>query len=89
MKTYLIGYDLNAPGQDYAELIKTIKSFKAWCHCLDSTWIVRSSLDAAQVRDKLLKQLDSNDELIVVDLVGNGAWYGFTTKVTKWLKSNL
>ena len=30
MKTYLVGYDLNSPGQDYEELLTAIKAAGAW-----------------------------------------------------------
>ncbi|SEL63912.1 hypothetical protein SAMN04488505_102737 [Chitinophaga rupis] len=89
MKTYLIGYDLNKPHQDYPELINKIKQFKTWWHYLDSTWIVKSDLTAAQIREYLKPHIDSNDELLVVSLTGEGAWYGFNDKGSKWLKNNL
>lgn len=54
MNTYLIGYDLDKPRQDYKDLIVAIKAVGTWWHCLDSTWIAKSTLSAVQVRDKLL-----------------------------------
>ena len=89
MKTYIIGYDLNRPGQDYADLITAIKSYGNWWHHLDSTWIIQTNESASQVRDKLIPYLDANDELLVVGSSGEGAWTGFNEKGSKWLKDNL
>ena len=90
MKTYLISYDLNRPGQDYSELFEAIKAeCQTWWHHLDSTWIIKTESDAASVRDALMKHIDTNDELLVVRLSGEGAWVGFNDKGSKWLKENL
>ncbi|MDR7371762.1 CRISPR-associated protein Cas2 [Flavobacterium aquidurense] len=88
-KTYLIGYDLNKSGQDYTTLIEEIKKLGTWWHCLDSTWIIKSSSNASIIRDHLKKFIDSNDELLVVCLTGEGAWTGFTEECSIWLKNNL
>lgn len=89
MATYLIGYDLNAPGQDYKELIEAIKTLGAWWHHLDSTWIVKHDGPATNIRDTLQPHIDANDELLVVKLTGEAAWVGFNTKGSTWLKNNL
>lgn len=91
MKTYLIGYDLNRPrgANDYPNLFEELKGFGTWWHHLDSTWLVRSSLSAAQIRDQLKPYIDSGDELLVVGLTGEGAWAGFNEKGSQWLKDNL
>ena len=47
MSTKLIAYDLNAPGQNYDDLIKAIKGLGAWWHHLDSTWLVKSDLNTS------------------------------------------
>ena len=91
MKTYLIGYDLNKSGQDYKKLIDQIKKIGTWWHCLDSTWIIKckDTYTAVSIRDYLKKYIDSNDELLVVRLSGEGAWCGFSQDCSKWLKDNL
>ncbi|WP_335955895.1 hypothetical protein [Acinetobacter guillouiae] len=89
MKTYLIGYDLNKKGQDYTGLTNKIKEFPNWWHHLDSTWIIKTSKTAVEIRDILLPYIDGNDELLVVHLSGEGAWKGFNEKGSKWLKDNL
>lgn len=90
MQTFLIGYDLNKSGQDYADLIDAIKKLSStWWHHLDSTWIIKSNSTATAIRDILAAHIDSNDELLVVKLSGDGAWTGFSDKGSKWLINNL
>ena len=88
-----IGYDLNkqAKRSEYAALIEKIKkAFPNYWHCLDSTWIVATDSSALQVRDWLSPLLDSNDELLVIDVTGRAAaWQGFSTQCSDWLKTNL
>lgn len=57
MHLHLIEYDLNRPGQNYPELIDSIKSIGAWCHHLKSAWLVVSPGSAVQVRDALLPHI--------------------------------
>lgn len=90
MATYLVGYDLNKSDKDYPELIEAIKGLSdTWWHHLDSTWIIKHAGTAASIRDALKPHIDSNDELLVVKLSGEGAWSGFNEKGSKWLKDNL
>ncbi len=89
MKTYMIGYDLDRPGQDYPELIEAIKNYGWWWHHLDSTWIIRTDSSAAQIRDYLQQFIDPNDELLVARLSGEAAWRGIPERGSKWLRDNL
>lgn len=90
MKCYMIGYDLNKPGQDYKDLIEAIKRLAdEWCHDLDSTWFVVTDMSAVEIRNYLSPYLDSSDKLIVAKLAGEAAWVGFSAEVTEWLKSAL
>jgi hypothetical protein len=88
MSTLLIGYDLNAPGKDYAELHAAIKAQgTAWWHHLDSTWLVRTERTPAEVRSNLKEHLDANDELIVIDVSRRSrAWSGFNARGSAWLR---
>jgi hypothetical protein len=88
--SYMIGYDLNKPGQDYKDLIEAIKQVGSmWWHCLDSTWIVKTDKSAKEIRDELKPHIDASDELLVAKLSGEGAWTGFDTDCSTWLKNNL
>lgn len=90
MKTYLIGYDLNAPGKDYASLFEAIKAIAhLWWRHLDSTWIIKHPGGVQEIRDALAPHIDANDELLVVHLSGEGAWKGFNDKGSAWLKEHL
>lgn len=51
MATYVVSYDLLAPGRDYEKLFSYLKSHTRWAHPLESTWVVVSSLSAAGLRD--------------------------------------
>jgi len=88
-KSYLIVYDLNKSGQDYTTLIEKIKKPGNWWHCLDSTFIVKSSSTASLIRDHLKKFIDSNDELLILRLNGEGGWMGFKKECSDWLRKNL
>jgi hypothetical protein len=87
MKTLLVAYDLNEPGQDYAPLIAKIKSLaNGYWHHLDSTWLVRTSLTTTQLRDALAVHLDKSDELLVIDVTADSAaWRGFKKSGSDWL----
>jgi hypothetical protein len=89
MKTLLVGYDLNSPGQDYTDLTEHLKTYENWWHHLDSTWVIRTSRSTTEVRDAIRQHLDANDELLVVELTGVGAWAGFNAKGSQWLLDNL
>ena len=86
----LVGYDLNKSGQNYDDLIEKIKSYGVWWHCLDSTWLIKTTKSPVAVRDELKALVDGNDELLVMDVTGNSAaWAGFGTDCSQWLKDNL
>lgn len=87
--SYLISYDLNAPGKNYTELYDAIKGLGRWWHHLDSTWIVIHPGPAETIRDLLRPYLDSNDKLLVVRCSGEAAWTGFSSGGGPWLKDNL
>lgn len=89
MTTYIVSYDLNAPGQQYKPLIEYLESLPNWWHHLDSTWVVVTPLSPAELRDTIGAFLDANDELLVVKSAGVGAWRGFADRASQWLKSNL
>jgi len=89
MKSYLIGYDLNRPETNCPELIDALQEFSPRWHHLDSTWIVKSDWSARQVRDHLKPHLHSTEELLVVELTGEGAWAGFNDEAVNWLSEHL
>ena len=89
MHVYLIEYDLNRPGQNYPELIEAIKGLGAWCHHLKSAWLVVSSGSAVQVRAALLPHIDETDDLMVMKVDGEAAWYGLSDEISNWITERL
>ncbi|WP_127575271.1 CRISPR-associated protein Cas2 [Paenibacillus barengoltzii] len=88
-KSYLISYDLIAPGRNYDKLFEAIKAYPKWAKLLESVWVIKSSRSAAEVRDNLQNYIDKNDKLIVMNLSREAAWYNLPDTVTKWLQENL
>lgn len=92
MNSILISYDLNGheSSSDYKKLIDRIKTYPNWCKPLESFWIVKTESGAAGVRDMLKQLIDSDDELLTINVTGN-AWasYGLPSKITDWLRENL
>ena len=90
MRTFLIDYDLNAPGKDYTKLIDHIKSYGNWCHYLKSGWLIRTQSTAAALRDAAVSCVDPNDDLMVVDVTADvAAWDGLSQEITNWIGSTL
>lgn len=86
---YLITYDLHGPGRDYSNLYSEIKSLGNWWHYLDSTWFVSSELGAGAIRDSLKSKIDSNDEILVVEIGKSWASYNLDTEGVTWLKQHI
>jgi len=90
MKSFMISYDLGKPRRDYEGLITAIQQLaENWWHCLESTWIVKSTLSADAIRDRLDRYLDSSDKLLVSVVSPPAAWTGFGKDCSDWLKTNL
>ena len=89
MPNQLISYDLRRPGQDYSELFAAIKSIGNWWHCLDSTWIVRTTLPSTEVRKRLTAHVDANDKVLVTALAGDWASLSLDKQGNDWLRQNV
>ncbi|MCI5731840.1 MAG: hypothetical protein MR304_09910 [Eubacterium sp.] len=69
MSAYMITYDLNRDSQNYEEVINAIKkSSSYWCSYWKSAFLIKSSLSAKQISDKITPHLDGNDTLIVIEV---------------------
>ena len=88
MTSMIIEYDLRAPGRNYDDLYKAIKAYGVWAHITESTWFIKTNENCAQVRDKLLKHMDSNDRIFVAVLTGVAAWRNVLCS-SEYLKENL
>ncbi|MPM48920.1 hypothetical protein SDC9_95647 [bioreactor metagenome] len=72
MTSYMITYDLNSQGQNYSKVIQAIKdSALSWCTFWKSSYLIKSSLTADQISDKITPHLDSNDRLIIIEVKNN------------------
>lgn len=63
---YVISYDLNKPGQDYAKLYDALKSFSSWWHYLGSTWLISTNNNATEIFNKLKSHLDNSDRILII-----------------------
>lgn len=90
MSTYLITYDLNKH-KDYPALYEAIMAIsKIYCHPLDSTWFVVTDLNAIQIRDRLIRVIDNDDDLIVASMgTSDAGWQLHNKEVAKWLEQAL
>lgn len=76
MTAYLITYDLCKPetSKDYEKLIDKIEKFHNHCKITESCWLINSPQKALDIANELEKFVDSNDRLVVAELLGNIAW---------------
>ena len=84
MSVYIVTYDLNAPGKDYAPLLAAIRRY-THCYALKSAFFVDTTESASDIRDKLKKLIDANDTLYVMELKKHWAC-NRTASCTAWLK---
>lgn len=85
---YIVSYDLCKLGKDYNELYAVLKSFYNWGKLTESTWAVISQSSAVEIRDLLMRYIDSNDRLIVVKGGKAAAWNKMLAN-NQWLIDNL
>jgi hypothetical protein len=89
MNTLLVGYDLNKQ-KDYPAIWSALEEMGTWWHHLDSTWLVRTEMTPVQLRNALREHIDSDDELLVIDVTGRSwAGAGFSSRAYDWLKKHL
>jgi hypothetical protein len=88
MACFMIGYDLNSPGQDYIALVEAIEHLgtKSW-QCLNAAWLVVTDKTAVEIRDELKTYVDQSDELLIAELSGDAAWRGGDRNFSEGLKS--
>lgn len=90
MAVHWVNYDLNKTGQNYDALITYLKSHQTWAKPLKSSFFVKTSLTAGALLEGARAYIDSNDDLIVVEVTGR-SWssWGLPKEVTDWLHANL
>ena len=82
-----ISYDLHEPGKNYDRVIAAVKSLGGWAKIHYSFWYVKSALTADQARDALVRALDSNDSVYVVDATNNrAAWHNIPNDSSNYIR---
>lgn len=72
VSAYLITYDLNAQGQNYESVIKTIKECSVtWYSAWRSSYLIKSNMTSKQINDRISQYLDGNDTLLVIEVADN------------------
>ena len=82
MNTFAISYDLNKPGQNYESLFARLVQHGAFRVQL-SQWALATTWTAAQLRDDLMRYIDANDRLLVIQI---GNWASFNLLAGNKLK---
>lgn len=85
MNTILISYDLVGPESagDYTKVTTYIKKATLWAKPLESLWFIKTTKSASAVRDDLKQITDSDDEILVLNITGDGwATSNISSKVT-------
>lgn len=85
---YMISYDLKTPGKDYSALYDAIKRLGAWWHYLDSTWIIQSRHQVADVSALIRQSIDANDRLIVVAIDSEKMDGWLPQEAWNWIRRN-
>lgn len=89
MKTFLVSYDLKAPGRDYEAVWEYLKRTGIYWHPLGSVWLIVCDLSAGQIRDDLRALVDANDRILVIRVDGqNWASRGLDNG-TEWMHSRV
>jgi len=90
MSALLISYDLNKPGQKYAELHEAIKGLgSAWAHYLESTWMVVTSKSPTQAWDALAPHVDKSDNVLIINITGDSYSGWMPQDAWTWVKQNV
>lgn len=81
--TILISYDLKWPesSKDYEVISNRIKQNFDYIKPLESFWLVKTSFNECEIRDKIKGFLDFNDKLITINITWDG-------RATRWLKKS-
>lgn len=88
MHCYIVSYDLCQPERNYASLYEALKAFPNWGKLTESTWAIISDNSCAEIRDYLMKFMDSNDRIIVIRSGQHAAWNQIIAN-NQWAKDNL
>ena len=85
---YLISYDLCQPGRDYESLFDAIRRFPKWARLTESFWAIVCASNTTEIRDHLMRYMDANDRIIVIQSGRNAAWNNIIAS-SDWCRINL
>ena len=89
-KVYLLVYDLKKPGQNYTELIQTLKTAEKWWHYLKSTWLLASDLPFETWHQNIKSKIDQNDSFMLMELQPGMRYDGWLPQEAwDWMRENL
>lgn len=82
---YLIAYDLRKPGQDYDRMEEKINELEDQIKILETTWIVKTILTSAEIKQKILDVVDGNDHVYIcrIDLLSSAG--RLKSEARKWI----
>jgi hypothetical protein len=89
VSTIQVTYDLSKPLREYPALLEYLSSFNTWTRVLDSMWFIRTRKSEEKVRDELMRFLDKNDKVVVLDVTDDCWAANFTSDSTNWMYSNM
>jgi len=87
MNTYLITFDLVAPGRNYQPVYDYMATFADSMKPLQTVYLVSTSKTAATIRTELKTHIDENDKILVVQHSGGWATSNLP-KTTVWLQNH-
>lgn len=88
MTVYCVSYDLNKAGQNYNGLYDELKKSSNWWHFLDSTWLIYTAESAEQLSERLRKNIDHNDYLLVIKVIHPKAGW-LPQKAWDWINQHV
>jgi hypothetical protein len=90
MAAILVNYDLNAPGQKYADVTEVLQSYAGWAHVGGSSWIVVGvGITPVSVRDAVRAVVDDGDTILTVDISSTTYAGLLTQELWDWLGASI
>lgn len=88
MSVHLITYDLNQPEQNYGGLYEAIRSLGEVVRCLESVWLVETTLSSRVIKGQIEGCVDENDSLLVTEITRDTAAH-VPEKCAEWIENRL
>lgn len=90
MKTYFVIYKLASEETNYPNLLTYLKSATYWARPMENAWIIKTTTNAAGIRDGAKTKMLAADKILVISLPNNDwATFNISSVVTSWMKKNL